>query len=86
MEGVLTAIPCYTLIRCCQCSAGFLLPLPPNPPLSLHWMPSALKLSWERGAHRGEREGCSSAVHHPSSQGQIHRLLAWSNLPLILSE
>lgn len=84
--GVLTNIPCYTLIRCCQSSTGSLLPLPPNPPLPLDWMLSALKLSWKRGAHRGERGGCPSAVHHPSSQGQIGRLLSWSNLPLILSE
>lgn len=84
--GVLTAIPCCRLIRCCQSSAGSLLPLPPNLPLPLRWMPSALKLSWEWGAHRGEREGCPSAVHHLSSQGQIHRFLAWSNFPLILSE
>ena len=79
--GVLAAVPCCIHIRCCQSSVGraLLLPtgslalLPPNPPLPLCWMPSALKLPWERGAPRGGREGCLPAVHHPSSWGQMQK-------------
>lgn len=78
---MLAAIPCCIHIRCCQSSVGraLLLPtgslalLPPNPPLPLHWMPSALKLPWEWGAPRGGREGCLPAVHHPSSWGQMQK-------------
>lgn len=78
---VLAAVPCCVRVRCCRSLVGralllpasSLAPLPPNPPLPLRWMPSALKLPWEQGAPRGGREGCPPAVHHPSSRGQTQK-------------